>query len=134
MRLYTPRTPEAREHTLPLVNIVFLLLIFFLLAGTLRMTDLFEITPPESISQTAPDAHSITISIAADGRLAAGGDELELRDLQSLITEQIDSASSLNIQLKADAATDTQRVIEVMELLQGVGVQKVWLLTRADKA
>ena len=42
------RKPDSEERVLPLINVVFLLLIFFMLAGRLSEAELFEVTPPES--------------------------------------------------------------------------------------
>ena len=50
MRFEPPRPRNDEERILPLVNVVLLLLIFFMLAGRLAASDPFEIAPPRSAS------------------------------------------------------------------------------------
>lgn len=129
MKLYTPRKPDQSEQTLPLVNIVFLLLIFFMIAGKLTEPDAFEIALPESTSEASPERLPVTVSISADGRLAVQGEELELDDLQSYLKSQESADETLSVRLKADGTVDAQRVIEVMDRLRNAGIEKVWMLT-----
>lgn len=63
---------RARDGALPLINIVFLMLIFFLIAGTVAPPLPRDLTLPDLASDTAeppPDA----LAILADGTTVAGG-------------------------------------------------------------
>jgi len=54
---FPERRPDpTEERVLPLINVVFLLLIFFMLAGSLSVTEPFDIEPPASQSQGGPGA------------------------------------------------------------------------------
>ena len=48
MRFEPPRPRNEDERILPLINVVFLLLIFFMLAGRLSASDPFQVEPPRS--------------------------------------------------------------------------------------
>ncbi|MFQ5564975.1 MAG: ExbD/TolR family protein [Paracoccaceae bacterium] len=69
------RSPEPRERLeriLPMINVVFLLLIFFLMTATIAPPEPLDVTPPESAAQ-GQGAADQPLYVAADGRLAWGG-------------------------------------------------------------
>ena len=81
------------DRILPLINVVFLLLIFFMVVGSLSATDPFQISPPTSVNGDAGDPKDVVLLIGADGRpaLAALGlktlaeaPRLTLRERQTL--------------------------------------------------
>ena len=73
MRFRPPRPKSDDERILPLINVVFLLLIFFMLTGKLAATDPVEATPPRSASEGRIDARELVIVIAANGDIAFDG-------------------------------------------------------------
>ena len=61
-----------------MTDLVFLLLIFFMLAGRLVTPEPFDIDPPASQSETNARADGLEIQLAADGRLALDGETIAL--------------------------------------------------------
>ena len=125
--LATTRRRDDDARVLPLINVVFLLLIFFMLAGKLSSGDPFKIEPPNSAKAAAAEESAPVVLLAADGRLALDGQPTTLEDLPARLADRDASAT----RLKADAATDTGKVIEVMQALHAAGVSRVRLLTVA---
>jgi biopolymer transport protein ExbD len=70
------RAPRRRldedERILPLINVVFLLLVFFMVAGRLTAGDPFPIDPPESASEGSPPEGRL-IAFGPNGELALDG-------------------------------------------------------------
>lgn len=71
MMQFSPPRPRrhGRENIVPMINVVFLLLIFFLMTAQIAPPEPFEVTPPAS-SAEEPVAASDTLYISADGTLA----------------------------------------------------------------
>lgn len=114
----------APENTLPLINIVFLLLTFFMVAGALERTDLFNVSPPASNSeQAAPDGGPLLL-IGADGTLALNDQTIGEEGLGKAVLGE-----SKLVRIKADAASDAAFVVRLMEKLRQAGVEKVSLIT-----
>lgn len=65
----------ADDHLIPLINIVFLLLIFFMVAGRVEIQQGTELSPPQARSETPlqQDA-TLLLSLQADGALSVNGD------------------------------------------------------------
>lgn len=127
MRFEPSRTPSDDERILPLINVVFLLLIFFMLAGHLAASDPFHIEPPESASQDEPGPAAVVVLIGADGRIALDGVEVNEAGLKSGLAALADEGREVRV--KADGTAPAIRVVAVMELMREAGVKTLRLLT-----
>lgn len=123
---------DAEENVLPLINIVFLLLIFFLWAGTISVPDLFEVAPPLSNNENPELGSELVILIGADGRYAFENNEISLNDLSTSIKDAAKNNSHQKFKIKADASIDTGKVISVMEILRNAGVVNMTLITSKE--
>ena len=130
MRFERRRRTRDDERVLPLVNIVFLLLIFFMLTGRLAVPDPFGVAPPHSASRSAADGHgTITVLMAANGRLALDGKVVEQARLKSDIAKRLSDDGTTRVRLMADGRAEARRVVAVIDLLQRSGVKNLRLRT-----
>lgn len=131
MRIEPPRPRNSdEERILPLINVVFLLLIFFMLAGRMAASDPFEVAPPRSANEGQPQARELVVLVGADGRLALDDQVLNEQALKTAVSERLNEDRA-RVRLKADGRAEATRVVEVMELLREAGVEKLKLLTVA---
>lgn len=130
-RSLRPRETRKRDEdggVLPLINVVFLLLIFFMVVGHLAAADPFHIEPPQSASERDPDAAVHVVLVGADGRVAFDGqakDDTALQNALAAVVEQNADA----IRLKADGGAPAVRLVQVMEIMRAAGVKKLHMLT-----
>ncbi len=127
-----PRSQEDRDlvNMTPLIDVVFILLVFFMLAGVIKRPDTVVVEPPKSQAQEEGDEAELVILISADGSLVFDSrpmpsDDDLLRNVQLWLRVH----PSVEIQLKADAGADAARVIRVMDLLRQAGAKTLVLLT-----
>ncbi len=120
---------QPQERLLPLINVVFLLLIFFMLAGHLASSDAFKVQPPQSTSQDPLDEPALIILLGADGRLAVDDQETDKAGLKSLIEAKLDTAGLTEVILRADSDTEAVRVVAIMDILRQAGVAELELVT-----
>jgi biopolymer transport protein ExbD len=118
---------EAR--ILPLIDVVFILLIFFMVAGSVTAFDPLNIDTPESISETPSETVVLRVLLGKQGRLALDGEILSEADLLDRIKTRITAQGDLRIELKADADIPGNRVVLLMEGLREAGVRRLRLLT-----
>lgn len=130
MKLATPYRHRNREHLGPLVDVVFLLLVFFLLAGHITSPDSLAVKPPESTAEAPVEQGEILILLTADGRVALNDEQVERDSLGPLLKPRLAAWPNPTIDLKADASVATGEVIHVMRVLRAAGVQRVRLLTQ----
>ena len=129
MHFARPRPRNDDERILPLINVVFLLLIFFMLAGRFSTSDPFEIEPPRSASEGVATERDILVLVGADGRLALDGEIIEETALGAAVADRLSPDKEMRLWLKADGGAETTRVVEVMELLRAAGAERLRLLT-----
>ena len=122
------------ERILPLINIVFLLLIFFMVAGRLTASDSFRVTPPRSTSRTPGDAEALTLSIEQGGALALNGAAIAYADIGPAVARRLAAdTAAVPVRLEADAAVEAIAVVKVMAALREAGVADLQLLTLVEE-
>ena len=120
------------ERVLPLINMVFLLLIFFMLAGKLTAEQM-KIEPPLSTSQDPSSPPTVTLSMDDQGRLSLNGQMVPQDNLRLALARYTDAGSmDAPLVLRASAAAEATKVVAVMSRLRDVGIDQLQLLTIAD--
>jgi len=132
MKFGSVRENRHTDNILPMINIVFLLLIFFMLAGALQSADIFEIDPLSSARGTDDQPDPATILVSADGRLGLGSSELSRDALLQIIANQMADNPELVIRVKADEDTSAAGFVRLMEGLRSIGVKELKLLTLSE--
>ncbi|MBO6519755.1 MAG: biopolymer transporter ExbD [Rhodospirillales bacterium] len=127
------RRPDEDQRIMPLINVVFLLLIFFMVAGQLSKTDPVTIDPPVSESETEPDARRLRLLITADGRVLLRGEDTAIDDLPRMLADALAEGAHKTVHVKADGDADVQHVIAILDRIKAAGAEKVKLLTSARR-
>ena len=133
------------EPVLPLINVVFLLLIFFMLAGQLAKRPVVAVdTPVSQVANGQEAREKLLLVLKPDGQWFAEDSGTVLTDetLAALIDDlptTIDEASGnaakdAEVRLLADAGISMASLRERLEVLQNLGVDQVRLVTQSDPA
>lgn len=117
-----PRRPRA-ESIVPMINVVFLLLIFFLMTSRLAQPDPFDITPPAAGLEGKPEAE-VTLYVDKTGRLSFDGIEGEAA-LAQLATVSDQQAL---LQVRADAELEAAKAAGLLRRLATAGFARVELV------
>lgn len=130
MKLPSPkRAARADIDMVPMINFAFLLLIFFMLAGTLVPAQKTPIDPPRSALATPADPSGNVLLIAADGRAGFAGELLSEAELLTRIAQWRKDHPQEPLRVKADAAVDATQVIRILQSLRASDIEHVSLLT-----
>jgi len=124
---------RARIHShldiAPLIDVVFLLLVFFMLTSTFLVPEAIELELPESSSATATEITPMIVSLNASGELALNGESIQLDKLRLTIEPLIAANTDITITLKSDAHTEVQQLLTVMDEIRAAGGNNVALAT-----
>ena len=130
MKLPLPPRPRRSDiDMVPMINFAFLLLIFFMLAGTLAPAQKLPVHPPDSVTAAAADPSGDVLVFAADGRTAFAEGIVPRAELPARIRRWLQQHPHQTLRVKADAAADAAEVIGVLQLLRAAGVEHISLLT-----
>lgn len=124
MQLPAPPRRSPRENIVPMINIVFLLLVFFLLTATIAPPEPVALDLPEAAAEPAPDAARDTAHITAEGVLVYG--QAEGAAALAALAARPDPAAALL--LRADAALDGADFAAHLARLAAAGVGAVTLV------
>lgn len=118
IRLKSP--PRARpDSVVPMINVAFLLLVFFLMTAVIAPPDPVEVTPPLAGAEAA-DPVSATLVVTADGTLALG----ELRGEAVFL-----AVPAGRLRIRADAGLDGAELARLIARLAAAGATQVDLVT-----
>jgi len=119
-----PRRPRG-ESIVPMINVVFLLLIFFLMTSRLARPEPFEVTPPEAGLDTEAKAEAV-LFIDAEGRMHFDGAEGEAA-VARLAAASTDTRA---VQLRADARLEAAALARILRQLAAAGLSRAELAVR----
>lgn len=124
---------RARIHShldiAPLIDIVFLLLVFFMLTSTFLVPEAIELELPESSSANVTEIMPIVLSLDKTGQLSLNGEAVELGQLRMAIAPLLKQDADSAITLRSDAHTEVQQLLEVMDEIRAAGGSNVSLAT-----
>lgn len=128
--LHLPRRPRNDDdRILPLINVVFLLMIFFMLAERIAAIDPFPVEPPRSAAAGPLESRETVVLLGADGTLAFDGQVMDEKRFRLAVAGRVAAGGAGAFRFKADGKTEATRVVAVMEILREAGVEKLRLLT-----
>jgi biopolymer transport protein ExbD len=124
---------RARIHShldiAPLIDIVFLLLVFFMLTSTFMVPEAIELELPESSSAQASEVNPIVVALNESGQIALNGEVIALAQLRMALEPLIKQNVDAPITLKSDASTQVQQLLHVMDEIRAAGGRDVALAT-----
>ncbi len=116
----------------PMIDVVFNLLIFFMIGSTLIDTPQLKITLPESTaSEGGDDSKIIIITISEDDNLYIGSEKLSFDDLDGKLSSMSkeDNALEKTVQIRADENVITKNLIFVIDSVKESGFTKLSIAT-----
>jgi len=129
----TPREPVDINLT-PLIDVVFLLLIFFMVSTTFnRDSELSIELPAASADAQQQQIDAIEVAIDAKGRFYVNGRQLlntQAKTLRQALQAAAGDSDSPPIILSADAMTPHQAVVQVMDAARELGFVRLTFATR----
>lgn len=123
------RRLQVDEEGIPITNLVdvlFLLIVFFMTSTVLSFDRGFDVKLPETASSGQISKKGVTVMISADGGLRVDGIPVALNRLGPLVAERR-PISGDSVILHTDKTTQYQIIADVMDQLLLVGINDVAL-------
>jgi biopolymer transport protein ExbD len=129
-----PRRQEQPDINLtPLIDVVFLLLIFFMVSTTFRKETDLEIDLPKAAQQQKPaEQETLTVSVDAQGRYSVNEQplgETSIEVLKGALIEVAGERRDLPFIIRADGQAPHQSVVTVLDAAGQLGFRRLGIAT-----
>jgi len=132
MRFRKKKEDDPRISIAPLIDVVFLLLIFFMVTSHYDIAAGVQIKLPKVTKKAAtPDPDSrVIIIVDEEGNIYLDGKKIDMKSLKSRLSEDIKERGMLNLVLQADSDVRHGRVVEIMDMAKSAGINSIVIAAR----
>ncbi len=117
----------------PLIDMVFILLIFFIVATSFVRESGVEVNRPLASSATAKDKVAMLIGITSAGRIFIEGNEIDIQNIEGRMNSFLAEVPGGNVVIVADKTCPTGVTIKVLDLCRLAGVTNLSVAAKAGE-
>ena len=132
MRYKERENTEQEINISPLIDIVFILLIFFMVSATFVKDYDLDINRPKASSSTASSSKAIRVHVDSAGDVFIDGKPVRTWVIQNYVREKLDSASDSTVLVVADEGVSAGKLIEVVDQCRMAGAANVGVVTEQE--
>jgi biopolymer transport protein ExbD len=131
MRFRRTKEDEVRMPLASFIDIVFLLLIFFLVTSHFDVASGVRIRLPQVASMLYDQKDNrITVLIDASGQIFLEGKKIDLKDLGERLKTMVKKKNQVQLVLQADKDTKHGFVVQTMDVAKAAGIQSIVIAAR----
>jgi len=116
---------EGEPDMTPLIDCVFLLLIFFMVTTVFLQTKGLEVDMPAESQAEEEQKKDINVVLDRDGRMQIGGEAVQVEGLKLRLKRAMEEANNDNIIIQADGECAQRHVVYAVDSARQVGVQGI---------
>lgn len=128
MKLARPAKRQSPETIIPLIDVVFFLLIFFMLIGRMDATAPFDVTPATALTGSDMPGGGATLSISADGAMALDGAVLTTPEMLETLRATLTEAPQTLIRVNAHKDAELRFVLPLVAQIEALGARDIELV------
>lgn len=124
---------EPSSNLTPLIDIVFNLLLFYLVSTTfLDEERALDVELPGATTARELPPEEIVIHVLADGTVVLGGDTVDAETLRARLRERAAAAPDTPVTIRGDRATRHEAIVGVMDACGAAGLTNLSIGTAAE--
>ncbi len=120
---------EQELNMTPLIDCVFLLLIFFMVTTVFKQPYSLQVVLPEAQQGVIVEEKKLVASITQDGRMEINRHLVTLDDLEQVLLREKEGTRSLTLVVRTDQETPHKYLLDLFEVAKRVGIEKIPLAT-----
>jgi biopolymer transport protein ExbD len=123
----------AQLDLIPMIDIVFQLILFFLVSTVFAILPALQVNLPESETAGAAETGALVITLQADGTLGFNHRPVTLKDLEAAVAGFDTGGTPKNqypVSIEADAKAPSGQVVAIFDVLRKQGFSVVNLRTQ----
>jgi len=134
VRLPSAAKKKARIEIIPMIDTMFFLLVFFMIA-TLSMTMQkgMPVNLPIAGSETEIVPEQVSLTLTKNGQLFFNKEPIGILDLEPRLQSLLQKGEEPSVVINADEAVSHGRVIEVMDSVRKTGINNMAIAIKPDR-
>ena len=132
MKLTRPARPPGLISLVPMVDVLLILLVFFMVTSTYLNLDMIPARSPQASlpaqGASPASANTVIIRLGANGQPAIRGRPLGMGALQGALSSQLASSPQTQVLILPTGATRTQALVSVLDAAATAGVKNLRVL------
>ena len=120
---------EQELNMTPLIDCVFLLLIFFMVTTVFKQPYSLQVVLPEAQQGVIVEEKKLVASITQDGRMEINRHLVTLDNLEQVLLREKEGTRSLTLVVRTDQETPHKYLLDLFEVAKRVGIEKIPLAT-----
>lgn len=124
MNIQRSTKPIRDISLIPLINVIFLLVIFFLIAGHLERIEILPVDPPFAESSSEAHQSALVIVLGRYDEILANDTLKDSKSLNAWLQQELKHGDR-PVTIRADARLSAPRLIQVMEMVKQAGGTQV---------
>jgi biopolymer transport protein ExbD len=127
MKRITPHSSISSEIEInmsPMIDCVFLLLIFFIVTSVFMEETGVEVNKPSAVSAADLEKQSLMVALTSSGKIVYGGREIDINSVRGIISQQLHNRD-IPVIIMADRKSSTGQLVELMDECKLGGATRV---------
>ncbi|MCY3792157.1 MAG: biopolymer transporter ExbD [Gemmatimonadetes bacterium] len=120
---------EQELNMTPLIDCVFLLLIFFMVTTVFKQPYSLQVVLPEAQQAQIVEEKKLVATITEDGRMEINRHLVTLDNLEQVLLREKEGTRSLTLVVRTDQETPHKYLLDLFEVAKRVGIEKIPLAT-----
>lgn len=116
-----------------LIDVVFLLLIFFMVSSTFLEQPGIKLELPSAQSATIVEQKEYILYVDKEGNMFLNKDQVTTANLEGIVKKALPSMKDSALVLKADQDVTHGTVVRIMDIIKKAGVKKLVIGTKLDQ-
>lgn len=127
MKIWNNSEEDGEVDLTPMIDIVFLLIVFFMTVANMLTAEKKPIDMPVALNSTIPEEYGerTTVTVQRDGSLYAGVYSVTVSELGEILVDAFQQDPQVRVYLRADSGAEHQYVNDVLKACANAGLRNV---------
>lgn len=131
MQLFNKEKKNIEINVAPLIDIVFLLLIFFMLASEFTDFKTIDMVSPSQINKERNKSNlPIIIELSENGNININNKEVKFNELPGIINKKLNNKKDNKVVVSTPTETKVNVLIKVVDTIRKLGIENIALITK----
>ena len=133
MRKRSEETEEKVADLTPMLDVVFIMLIFFIVTATFIKETGVQVNRPDTLTAEPKNTVSLLVGVASDSTLWIDKKKVDIRNLGPMMQKLHAENPKGGLVIQADKESKVDKVLAVMEAARKIGISEVAIASEQEK-